>query len=59
MKRLKNIKENLRKIKKINEYKKRVKKRNQRKKHKSKRSLKELEITVNVKSGIPLCNLYL
>ena len=28
-------------------------------KKKSKRSLKELEITVNVKSGIPLCNLYL
>ena len=57
MKRLKNIKENLRKIKKINEYKKKVKKRNQRKKKQW--SLKELEITVNVKSGIPLCNLYL
>ena len=34
-------------------------KKDQRKKSKSKRSLKELEITVNVKSGIPLCNLYL
>ena len=59
MKRLKNIKENLRKIKKINEYKKKLKKEIKGKKRKSKRSLKELEITVNVKSGIPLCNLYL
>ena len=39
--------------------KKKLKKEIKGKKRKSKRSLKELEITVNVKSGIPLCNLYL